>query len=304
MITTTSSSLSEQQQIPNDGKFNSSSSSSTDYDRISAFSIASSGNCNNGSIASSSSAHQKIVQHNYHDHASDNDDPSDDHNGGAHKFGNDQQRGFCRGGVTVPFPVKLHEMLDSVEDFGHGDIVSWQPHGRCFVVHKPREFKELIPKYFKLSKMASFQRQLNLYGFTRLTRGRDKGGYYHEFFLRGKKFLCHNIHRIKVKGTGVRPRSNPNDEPHLWEMSWVGCKEPEQPLLCNDDDYLGGLDISSVGSSSSNPGTTTTTIARTASAAAWLNFSLATQRRTASSEVFWRSWRTTKTRRFLSLHPL
>ena len=70
--------------------------------------------------------------------------------------------------------------------------------------------------------MASFQRQLNLYGFQRLTRGRDKNGYYNEYFLRGKPALAHNITRTKVKGTGVRARSNPNEEPHLWEMSWVG----------------------------------------------------------------------------------
>jgi len=100
-------------------------------------------------------------------------------------------------------------------------VVSWQPHGRCFVVHKPKEFVDLLPKYFKLSKLASFQRQLNLYGFQRLTRGRDRGGYYHELFLRDRVFLSHNIQRIKVKGTGVRARSNPDQEPDFWQMPWV-----------------------------------------------------------------------------------
>jgi hypothetical protein len=88
-------------------------------------------------------------------------------------------------------------------------------------VHKPKEFVELLPTYFKLSKLASFQRQLNLYGFQRLTRGRDRGGYYHELFLQGKVFLAHSIQRIKVKGTGVRARSNPDQEPDFWAMPWV-----------------------------------------------------------------------------------
>jgi hypothetical protein len=85
----------------------------------------------------------------------------------------------------------------------------------------PRNSLSCFPHYFKLSKIASFQRQLNLYGFQRLTRGRDRGGYYHELFLRGSMFLAHNIHRIKVKGTGVRARSNPEQEPNFWEMPWI-----------------------------------------------------------------------------------
>jgi hypothetical protein len=102
-----------------------------------------------------------VVQHHYHDHASE-DDCIDDRP--------------ARGGVTTPFPIRLHKMLDKMEADGHGDVISWQPHGRCFVVRKAKEFKELLPTYFKLSKMSSFQRQLNLYGFQRLTRGRDKNG--------------------------------------------------------------------------------------------------------------------------------
>jgi hypothetical protein len=47
-------------------------------------------------------------------------------------------------------------------------------------------------------------------------------GYYHEYFLRGKTALSQKIQRTKVKGTGVRARSNPTTEPHLWEMPWVG----------------------------------------------------------------------------------
>jgi hypothetical protein len=149
-----------------------------------------------------------IVKHDYHDHSHDNQtEYSDEHP--------------ARGGVSTPFPLKLHEMLESVKSEGFEHIVSWQPHGRCFVVHKPKEFVALLPRYFKLSKLASFQRQLNLYGFQRLTRGRDRGGYYHELFLRGKQFLAHNIQRLKVKGTGVRARSNPDQEPDFWAMEWM-----------------------------------------------------------------------------------
>jgi hypothetical protein len=149
-----------------------------------------------------------VVQHNYHDHSNDNRSAY-------------QEQHPARGGVTTPFPLKLHDMFENVDADGHSHIVSWQPHGRCFVVHKPKEFVKLLPNYFKLSKLPSFQRQLNLYGFQRLTRGKDRGGYYHELFLRGRQFLAHNIQRIKVKGTGVRARSNPEQEPDFWAMPWV-----------------------------------------------------------------------------------
>ena len=38
------------------------------------------------------------------------------------------------------FPVKLHYMLSDMQADGLDHIVSWQPHGRAFVVHKPKEF--------------------------------------------------------------------------------------------------------------------------------------------------------------------
>ena len=47
-------------------------------------------------------------------------------------------------GATRQFPTKLYEMLikasddDSLDAFE--DIVSWQPHGRCFIVRNPKKF--------------------------------------------------------------------------------------------------------------------------------------------------------------------
>jgi hypothetical protein len=148
-----------------------------------------------------------VVQHHYHDHAAD---PTIDPSLVKHK---------AKGGVIVPFPVKLHGMLDKIEADGLAHVVSWQPHGRCFVVHKPKEFvNHVMPHYFKQTKMASFQRQLNLYGFNRLTGGLDKGGYYHEMFLRGKVSIAYDIHRKRVKGTGVRLPTNPDDEPNFYAL--------------------------------------------------------------------------------------
>lgn len=87
-----------------------------------------------------------------------------------------------RGGVSSMFPTVLHHMLDDAEKFGFAHIVSWRPHGRAFHVHKPEQFvKEVMTKYFRHTRLSSFQRQLSLYGFVRLARkGPDRGAYYHE----------------------------------------------------------------------------------------------------------------------------
>lgn len=62
---------------------------------------------------------------------------------------------------------------------------------------------------------ASFQRQLNLYGFQRLLTGSDKGAYYHSCFVRGQPRLCKGMIRQKVKGTKVRRQAAPDEEPNF-----------------------------------------------------------------------------------------
>lgn len=147
-----------------------------------------------------------LVKHEYHDHAFDDED----------NLKLKKQRRGPRGGVTTPFPVKLHNLL---EENLHGNVISWQPHGRCFILRKPKEFlAEVMPKYFKQTKLTSFQRQLNLYGFNRLTSGPDKGGYYHELFLRGKEELCSRMVRTRIKGTRTKGASNPDSEPNFYAM--------------------------------------------------------------------------------------
>jgi len=170
---------------------------------------------NSVGLANAIKTEQKhCVQHNYHDHAFDNGESLEV-----------DKPMVSKGGVTVPFPLKLHDMLEHIElnEPELAEIVSWQPHGRCFLVHKPKHFSEtVLQRFFQQKKYASFQRQLNLYGFNRITKGPDRGSYYHELFLRGKKFLCRGINRMKIKGTGARMASNPEAEPDFYQMIPMG----------------------------------------------------------------------------------
>lgn len=72
--------------------------------------------------------------------------------------------------------------------------------------------------YFNQTKLTSFQRQLNLYGFVRLTRGADTNGYYNEYFLRGRPFLTKHMRRTRVKGTKIKGASSPDQEPDFYAM--------------------------------------------------------------------------------------
>jgi HSF-type DNA-binding len=114
-------------------------------------------------------------------------------------------------------------------------------------VHDAKEFvDDVMPKYFHQSKLTSFQRQLNLYGFQRLTRdGPDAGGYYHELFLRGKQFLCKNMTRTKVKGTGFKAASSPNSEPDFWRMPPVNAVTPYHSSDDDEDSETSGYTSSS-----------------------------------------------------------
>jgi hypothetical protein len=104
-----------------------------------------------------------------------------------------------RGGVSEPFPEKLHRMLSGVEQEGISDVVSFFSHGRAFGVHDMDTFvSEVMPKYFKQTKWNSFARQLSLYGFIRITSGPDAGGYYNELFLKGRPNLCLYMRRVGV----------------------------------------------------------------------------------------------------------
>jgi hypothetical protein len=78
----------------------------------------------------------------------------------------------------------------------------------------------LYRRFFSQSKYASFQRQLNLYGFSRFSHGKDKGAYFHYLFIRGKCPLVRGMVRRKIKGTKVRRIMAPSEEPDFYSLEW------------------------------------------------------------------------------------
>jgi hypothetical protein len=135
------------------------------------------------------------------------------------------ERQAMRGGVAQPFPEKLYVMLQDVENEGKSHIASFYPHGRAFGIHDMKAFvDEILPKYFvNQTKLVSFVRQLNLYGFARIHSGQDQGGFYHELFLEGRpEFFPYMRRSGASKGLTDRRRCKdrhvPGNQPDFYAM--------------------------------------------------------------------------------------
>ena len=114
-------------------------------------------------------------------------------------------------GSSVPFPWKLHQLLEDADNCSSSDVVSWLPSGNGFIVHKPTEFcDKIVQKYFKQSKFKSFTRQLYIYGFSKIASGPHAGGFYHPKFVRGDKESCLSLKRNQVGDRRIKKANMPH----------------------------------------------------------------------------------------------
>jgi hypothetical protein len=117
----------------------------------------------------------------------------------------DDNLGHDRSNSEHVFPWKLHDMLVDAKRGNFQDSISWVQDGRAFKVHKSNDFVEkVMPNYFDQTKYESFRRQLNLYGFTRVSRGKSRGIYSHPFFIQRDRSLCQNVSRRTNKILSTR----------------------------------------------------------------------------------------------------
>nr|XP_029720482.1 heat shock factor protein-like isoform X6 [Aedes albopictus] len=109
---------------------------------------------------------------------------------------------FTETGAGVPaFLAKLWRL---VEDPETNDLISWSSDGRSFIIQNQAQFaKELLPLNYKHNNMASFIRQLNMYGFHKIT-SIDNGGlrfdkdemeFTHPCFQKDHPYLLEHIKR-------------------------------------------------------------------------------------------------------------
>jgi HSF-type DNA-binding len=95
----------------------------------------------------------------------------------------------------------------------------WLDHGRAFTIGNRERFEQhILPKYFPtMRNYGSFQRQLNLYSYLRISFKTkcSTATYYHELFLRNRRDLCELIDRLGSSGQ-TRQRMNHQTEPDFF----------------------------------------------------------------------------------------
>ncbi|CAL1536536.1 unnamed protein product [Lymnaea stagnalis] len=109
-------------------------------------------------------------------------------------------------------PAFLIKLWTLVEDPTTDELIHWDSSGTSFHVYDQQRFsREILPLYFKHNNIASFIRQLNMYGFRKVTHI-DQGGlkiekddlqFQHQFFQRGEQDMLQFIKR-KVSNQAVR----------------------------------------------------------------------------------------------------
>lgn len=104
---------------------------------------------------------------------------------------------------NTPLPVKLHALLTSATDHGFNLMLSWNDAGSAFYISDEGAFEHVLcKKWLDEPTFASFQAELELYGFKRRDSEPDKGAYYHEMFHKALPHLCACIKREQVVTKG------------------------------------------------------------------------------------------------------
>ncbi|XP_041279949.1 heat shock factor protein 2 isoform X4 [Onychostruthus taczanowskii] len=118
---------------------------------------------------------------------------------------------FASPGVPA-FLSKLWALLGETPS---NQLITWSQNGKSFLVLDEQRFaKEILPKYFKHNNMASFVRQLNMYGFRKVVHvdsgivKMERDGpveFRHAYFRQGREDL---LEHIKRKVSSSRPEEN------------------------------------------------------------------------------------------------
>ncbi|XP_028967690.1 heat shock factor protein [Galendromus occidentalis] len=118
-------------------------------------------------------------------------------------------------------PAFLSKLWRLVEDPKYDQTISWSDSGQSFIIHDQTQFaRDVLPLYFKHNNMASFIRQLNMYGFRKVVNV-DSGGlkgykedieFYHNSFIRGQEAALEYIKRKIPTTTTAAISAVPHDQ--------------------------------------------------------------------------------------------
>lgn len=120
-----------------------------------------------------------------------------------------------------PFPCVLHDMIQQSPD----SVLAWADDGTAFVVADADVLSStILPKFFRHSRLASFQRQLSLYQFRRTRPSKHGLAYHHPLFMKD----CGDEQLRAI--TRATPKS-PSSQPRLYHHV-----VPPRHVSSDDDD--------------------------------------------------------------------
>lgn len=106
--------------------------------------------------------------------------------------------------TTTNIPAFLTKLWTLVEDEKNNELIAWDASGFSFHVYDQTRFaREILPRYFKHNNMASFIRQLNMYGFRKvnsidhgsLRNEKEDLEFHHPYFIKDKEQFLEYIKR-------------------------------------------------------------------------------------------------------------
>lgn len=74
--------------------------------------------------------------------------------------------------IVPGFILKLWKMINDPQC---DDLIAWSNNGQSFIIIDPAKFSQELSKYFKHNNLSSFIRQLNMYGFRKVTTIENSG---------------------------------------------------------------------------------------------------------------------------------
>lgn len=119
-------------------------------------------------------------------------------------------------------PVFVNKLIAMIENPGNSALIRWAPKGETFIVTDADRLAELeLPKYFKHSNFTSLVRQLNMYGFHKVT---NTGGsksmaksepqlweFVHPCVQRGRPELLVHVKRKASESSGSKKKMPKED---------------------------------------------------------------------------------------------
>mmetsp|Transcript_5346 Transcript_5346/g.6126 ORF Transcript_5346/g.6126 Transcript_5346/m.6126 type:complete len:562 (-) Transcript_5346:96-1781(-) len=144
-------------------------------------------------------------------------------------------------GGTKPQTIFIHKLYDMLEDGNISHLIWWTENSESFCLLPGEEFSKVLAQYFKHTNIASFIRQLNMYGFHKVNdagqseNGGDNNVAKWEFRHLANHFRKGDVESLKL----IKRRSSKNVTHNRESAKAAGGNEEDIHEMTGVDEYKG-----------------------------------------------------------------